>query len=205
MPQRGDAGGLAESSWKLAESSTWGRAMRGEKDDRSSYDKAEFTLMLNAISALYLTTRVLILLDGSYASRFWTLTEAWCSMQTVTPEGLRPATDTESRCTIACIHNAKYETFGEGLLDLVSEKTPDAMHNILKKPDVSVTNARDKTAMLPHIKHINDHVKATFLKHPAPDMPIEPATFAVAISNGAEDKAKSSPAAPSQDLESLEA
>jgi hypothetical protein len=86
-------------------------------------EKAEFQLMLAAIADLYLTAHVLILLDGSYASRFWTLMEAWCSMQTVTSDGLRPATEAERRYTIKCIHNATDEHDAQGLVDKVSEKT----------------------------------------------------------------------------------
>jgi hypothetical protein len=133
-------------------------------DDRTPKEKAEFDLMLAAIADLYLTARVLILLDGSYASRFWTLTEAWCSMQTVTPEGLRPAKEAECRYTISCIHNATTETTAKGLVDLVSKKTPDEMYRILEKPDVNVTNAKDKETMLPKILEIDRHVVETFQK-----------------------------------------
>ena len=133
-------------------------------DDRTVMEKAEFQLMLAAIADLYLTAHVLILLDGSYASRFWTLTEAWCSMQTATPEGLRPATKAERRYTISCIHNATAETTEKGLVDLVSKKAPKEMHGILEKPDVNVTNAKDKATMLPKILKINEHVIETFEK-----------------------------------------
>jgi hypothetical protein len=133
-------------------------------DDRTVMEKAEFQLMLAAIADLYLTARVLILLDGSYASRFWTLTEAWCSMQTVTSDGLRPAEEAERRYTIKCIHNATAETTEKGLVDLVSKKTPDEMYRILKKPDVNVTNAKDKEAMLPVIQKIENHVIEMFGK-----------------------------------------
>ena len=133
-------------------------------DNRTVMEKAEFDLMLAAIADLYLTAQVLILLDGSYASRFWTLTEAWCSMQMVTPEGLRPATEAERRFTISCIHNAETtaETTAKGLVDLVSKKTPKEMHGILKKPDVNVTNAKDKATVLPKILEIDGHVIETF-------------------------------------------
>ena len=133
-------------------------------DTRTPEDKAEFQLMLAAIADLYLTARVLILLDGSYASRFWTLTEAWCSMQTVTSDGLRPATEAERRHTIECIHNADDEHDAKGLVDKVSTKTPDKMYGILKKPDVNVTNAKDKETMLPKILEIDRHVVDTFKK-----------------------------------------
>jgi hypothetical protein len=127
-------------------------------DTRTREEKAEFQLMLSAIADLYLTARVLILLDGSYASRFWTLTEAWCSMQTVTPEGLNAAKGAKRRYTIKCIHNATTETTEKGLVDLVSEKKPEEMYGILKKPDVNVTNTKDKEAILPIIQKTNERV-----------------------------------------------
>jgi hypothetical protein len=127
--------------------------------------------MLKCITDLYLTAQVLILLDGSYASRFWTLTEAWCSMQTATNTGIRNSiSKTEeadftgsgvqvgSRCTIKCIHNAAQETTGRFLVDLVATKSPDDMYTILESPDVNVTNLKDKEAMLPVIQKTNKHV-----------------------------------------------
>ena len=85
-------------------------------------------------------------------------------MQTVTPEGLRPATEAERRYTIKCIHNARTETTAKGLVDLVSKKTPKEMHGILDQPDVNVTNAKDKETMLPKILEIDGHVVDTFQK-----------------------------------------
>jgi hypothetical protein len=65
---------------------------RPDKDDRTTAEKAEFDLMLSAIADLYLTAKVLILLDTMYRTRFWTTMEGWCSMQQVTSgEGDRPA------------------------------------------------------------------------------------------------------------------
>ena len=143
----------------------------GGIDTRTPEEKAEFQLMLACIADLYLTAQVLILLDGSYASRFWTLTEAWCSMQTATQDGLHNSiSKTEeadftgsdvqvgSRCTIKCIHNAAKETTSTGLVDLVATKTPENMYKILEKPDVNVTNAKDKEAMLPVIQKTNERV-----------------------------------------------
>ena len=133
-------------------------------DNKTVMEKAEFQLMLAAIADLYLTAHVLILLDGSYKSRFWTLTEAWCSMQTVTPDGLRPATKAERRYTIKCIHTADEKHDVAGLVEKVSKKTPDQMFDHLSHPDVNVTNAKDKVAMLPVIKKTNEHVIETFQK-----------------------------------------
>ena len=63
-----------------------------DQDDRTPAEKAEFDHMLKAIADLYLTAKVLILLDKMYLTRFWTTMEGWCSMQQVTSgEGDRPA------------------------------------------------------------------------------------------------------------------
>jgi hypothetical protein len=137
-------------------------------DDRTVMEKAEFQLMLAAIADLYLTARILILLDGSYASRFWPLMEAWCSMQTVTSDGLRPATEAERRYTIECIHNADDEYDAKGLVNKVSTKTPEGMYGILKKQDVEITNKKDKVAMLPIIQKTNQHVIEMFGKQREP-------------------------------------
>jgi hypothetical protein len=156
-------------------------------DTRTPEDKAEFDLMLSLITDLYLTAHVLILLDSSYACRFWTLTEAWCSMQTVTKNGLRPASEgltisqtshaeglgasdaTELRTlpagpvryTIACIHNAT-DKHREALKELVATLTPSEMVKVLMRQDVFLTNQKDKKAMLPKIEEMDQHVKKTF-------------------------------------------
>jgi len=86
----------------------WGEA---EEDGRTESEQAEFDVMLAAIGDLYLTAHVLILLDNSYCSRFWTLFEAYFAMMKATPNGVRPAPDAERRYTIMCIHNAKEYVF----------------------------------------------------------------------------------------------
>jgi hypothetical protein len=132
-------------------------------DDRTPMEMAEFQLMLSAITDLCLTAHCLILLDRSYTSRFWTLTEAWYSMQTATPEGLRPATEAERRYTTKCIHNAN-DMLGQLLVQLCSTKTPEQMIQILKRQDVFVTNQKDKTMILSKITVIDRHVIEVFQK-----------------------------------------
>jgi hypothetical protein len=67
-----------------------------------------------------------------------------------------------SRCTIKCIHNAAQETTGKFLVDLVATETPENMYKILEKPDVNVTNQKDKEAMLPVILKNHKHVVEGF-------------------------------------------
>ena len=57
------------------------------KGSRSAEDAAAFKRMLKEVNRLYLGTTVLILLDMSYVSRFWTQFESWLSMQFATPSG----------------------------------------------------------------------------------------------------------------------
>jgi ribosomal protein L13E len=127
------------------------------QDDRTPAEKAEFDLMLKAIADLYLTAKVLILLDTAYRTRFWTTMEGWCAMQQVTSEGVRPAREGESRVTVSCIHNAT-EKDREALLEM-STKTPAEMSKFLASPDVFVTNEKDKNTMLPIVGKTDEHVK----------------------------------------------
>ncbi len=128
-----------------------------EKDDRPPAEKAEFNHMLKAIADMYLTAKVLILLDKMYRSRFWTTMEGWCAMQKVTPQGVRPATEGEARHTVVCIHNAT-QIDKRDLLEM-STKTPAEITKFLASPDVPVTNKNDKVTMLPIIGKTDEHVR----------------------------------------------
>ena len=134
----------------------------GGIDKRTREEKAEFQLMLKCVTDLYLTAQVLILLDGSYASRFWTLTEAWCSMQTATAKGLVPSTEENRRYTIKHIHTADDKHDVQGLVDKVSKKTVAEIVSHLENPDVNVTNAKDKETMLPVIRATETRIMEGF-------------------------------------------
>ena len=130
--------------------------------DRSYHtpeEDAEFRAALAVITECYLTARVLILLDNTYFGRFWTLMEAWCAMQTTTPNGVRPATLEEARYSIVCLHNARRDRDPAKLVDLVSTKTPEEMRAVLASPDVCVTNARDKALFLPAVADADRRVR----------------------------------------------
>ena len=128
-----------------------------DKDDRTPAEKTEFDLMLKAIADLYLTAKVLILLDKTYLTRFWTTMEGWCAMQKVTLQGVRPARAVESRVTVSCIHNATQHD-KEALLEM-STKTPTEMSKFLASPDVAVTKKKDKVTMLPIVGKTDEHVR----------------------------------------------
>ena len=125
-------------------------------------EKALFKWQLQNINVLYSSMKVLILLDLSYMSRFWTQYEAWLSMQAVTDSGLRPASEAECRHTIVPIVNAN-SSIAKALVEMWAEKTPEEAHIILSKPDVTVTNQSDKDEQLAKLLDFNEHVRGAFL------------------------------------------
>jgi len=130
--------------------------------DRTPEESEAFGRMLANINLLFLGSSVLILLDMSYSSRFWTQFECWTSFQEVDSDGvLGSASEANRRCAIVCIHNANEYT-RLGLIDMWSNKTPEEAHQILSRDDVSVTNQRDKEQQLPKIRSFQDHVHATW-------------------------------------------
>jgi len=128
--------------------------------ERTPAEKVEFVHMLQNINVLYLSLSVLLLLDLSYISRFWTQFEAWCSMQTLSSSGLRPASKgVERRCTVAPILGAN-SSLVESLLAMWGERSPQQAHDLLSKDDVTVTNLSDKEGQLPKILKLNETVRA---------------------------------------------
>jgi len=126
-------------------------------DDKKPAEKELFGWMLSNINILYVSMKVLILLDLSYISRFWTQYEAWLSMQTVSEEGLKPSTEASRRCEIVPISNAD-SGVAENLISMWSTKTPVQAYAVLAKPDITVTNMSDKEMQLPKIITFNDYV-----------------------------------------------
>jgi len=132
-------------------------------DGRSARERREFQLMLLSIADLYLTSKVLILLDNTYMTRFWTLMESWCAMMTVTPRGVRAARDTEVRYSITCLHQADPKYSLPMLVEKLSTKTPREVAEMLASPDVQVTNQKDKEALLPAVRETDEHVRRVLL------------------------------------------
>ena len=140
------------------------KALRGymkTQQDAVESEDIEFSVMLPNINLLYLFCGVLILLDGSYMSRFWTQFEAFLSFRKVTASGLGPAPETERRDAIVCIHNADSEFDPPKLRKMWGDVTVDEAHDVLAKPDVTVTNQKDKDTQLPKLKRLNDFAKSS--------------------------------------------
>ena len=112
--------------------------------------------MLPNINLIYLSAHVLIIMDSTYFSRFWTLFEAWLSMQSVSAKGLLPASEKDQRSTIKCIHNASMEFDGKKLRATWKSKTPKEAHSVLSANDIQVTNQSDKTDQLKKLLKLNE-------------------------------------------------
>ena len=127
---------------------------------KSKTEDIEFSVMLPNINLLFLFCRVLILLDGSYMSRFWTQFEAFLSFNKVTANGLDRTPEGEQRDTIVCIHNADPEFGPPKLRKMWADKTAEQAYAILEKPDVKVTNKKDKDVQLPKLAKLNEFAKS---------------------------------------------
>jgi len=131
---------------------------------RSDAEDAEFGEMLSNVNAIYLGMRVLILLDMSYMSRFWTQMEAWMSMQDASASGLTTASEEKLRYTIVPLHNASAKVT-ETLVDMWAGKSAHEAHGILARPDVLVTNQGDKDKQLPKILKLDETVQQALTAH----------------------------------------
>lgn len=133
--------------------------------DKTPQQKIDFDRMLSNVNFLYLGTTVLILLDLSYISRFWTQFEAWLSMQKPTRNGLVSAVGSDSeRHHIIPIHGAggQADLITQMLVQTWAKRTPKEAHQFLSGPDVTVTNQKDKEKQLPKVLTLNDEIRAGF-------------------------------------------
>ena len=85
--------------------------------------------------------------------------EAFLSMRTVTVNGLDYTPEEERRCTVVPIHNAP-KALTAALVDEWGDKTAKTAYDILKQPDVKVTNQKDKDMQLPKLKKLNAFAKS---------------------------------------------
>jgi len=142
----------------------WCMPQRGiTRDTRTIEERALMKVMLESMTYLYASAQVLILLDRQYLGRFWTLTEAWCSMQMADAKvGLRPAKGEEEgvdeeRFTIENIHGAN-DDLSRHLFDKKTMTNQEIAED-LGRADVFVTNDSDKSTILPIIKNMNVMIK----------------------------------------------
>ena len=163
-PSPATAGGLCLSCTALASPVPSRSEWCMPQFDRTEDEQLSFRRMLSHVNLLYLGMKVLILLDVSYISRFWTQFEGWLSMQMVTAQGLKSAVGSNAvRHTIRCIYNAVQGIDDLRLIEMWATKTPLEAFTVLSRPDVSVTNQSDKDSQLPKIHEIDSQVQNGFI------------------------------------------
>ena len=165
-----DARTAEEKEWEKDETKP-----AGKPDTRSADQLAEFGKMLSSVNCLYLGCQVLILLDASYISRFWTGYEAWLSMRLPNAEGLLSASTTAAeasedsrRWTIVPIL-AGIAPLSTTLVGMWQEQTPKGAIEFLKNPDIGVTNKSDKDSQIDKIGKLDESVKRAFARIKAHD------------------------------------
>ena len=88
--------------------------------------------------------------------------EAWLSMRQGGPEGLGMAVEARRRYTIECLHNATLGIEDEKLRQMWQSVTSTEAHALLSKPDVTVTNAKDKEVQLEKVDALDGEVGAAW-------------------------------------------
>ena len=129
---------------------------------RTVEEHVDYVTMMSRVGMLYLGCSALLLVDGSYLSRFWTQCEAWWSMQKCTANGLSSARGSERRWTVVCIHLAQPKIEGVKLEEVWSTASPADAFVTLSSPDVGITNDSDKDVQLPRVLRLDEVVRSAF-------------------------------------------
>jgi len=125
---------------------------------RDPSEEKEFALMLEHLWFVYISARVLIMLDMMYPSRFWPQFESWLSMHTATADGLVPAAPEEQRWAVKPLHDTN-SNFIAALEETWHHRTAEQAYERLAKPDVAVTNRSDKEVQLTVLCGMNEKVR----------------------------------------------
>ena len=117
--------------------------------ERTDAETADFKHMLKNANLLYLGSRVLLLLDLSYMSRFWTQFEAWLAFRQYKHGKLvnAPKGKSNARYDIALLYGTP-EATKQMLIEMWGDCPIDRAKARLASPDVQVTNRGDKTVQL---------------------------------------------------------
>ena len=122
------------------------------------------TNMLEHVSILYLGASVLILLEKDTVTRFWPLLEAWFSMQVATATGLHRYVDMPKRHAILPMGSTPVE-LGSSLEMMVWTRMEELEH-FIQRPDIKVTNGKDKEVQVKKLMKINSLVKDAVRRDP---------------------------------------
>jgi len=147
----------------------WMCMWQGDKEgqrDITEAERSDFKTMLSEVNLLYLGCQVLVLLDLSYGSRFWTGYEAWLSMRAPGADGLVGATEQTQRSRIVPIMTADETDTASLQAKWLNTSAAKAMEKLARR-DISVTNQSDKDDQLARLKGLEDRVKRLFSRDSA--------------------------------------
>ena len=136
--------------------------------DLTEAEVKDFGVMLSEVNLLYIGCKVLVLLDLSSRSRFWTSYEAWLAHQQPSASGLRVATQQAARCEVVAIMGARNGD-KTTLADIIAEDmdSPDKAATYLRNADIAVTNLSDKEGQLARLAGLEGRVKGLFARDAA--------------------------------------
>jgi len=139
----------------------WSSMPQGKSSDG---EKRYFKLILPIVNILYSTLTVIIMVDQQYIGRFWTQLECFLALRLTSQEGLVAVTseDRGSRCLF--IEMGASEGTG-GLAALLKGTwgpgSVQEAHERLAKPDVQVTNQKDKTQQLEKLLQLDKRLRSS--------------------------------------------
>merc|ERR1711998_489521 len=139
----------------------WSSMPQGKSSDGG---KRYFKLILPIVNILYSTLTVIIMVDQQYIGRFWTQLECFLALRLISEDGLVAAApeDRGSRCLF--IEMGASEGTG-GLAALLKGTwgpgSVQEAHDRLARPDVQVTNQKDKTQQLEKLLQLDERIRSS--------------------------------------------
>jgi hypothetical protein len=132
--------------------------------DRTPLQKAEFALQLSNVNVLYMGASVLLLVDWSSMSRFWTAFETWLSFQKGSETGLvSVGDDKEFRGTIVCVNGASSDSLPRAIKEeWMGCSVEDSMKKLGNRSVMSVTNGGDIDIQLEKVAGLSELTRSVF-------------------------------------------
>ena len=136
--------------------------------DRTPSEAAETQAMLPNVPMLFLGCSSLLILDGTYASRFWPVLEAYLSLHVAEATGIVTTPAARRRCTVASIGHVPSDVI-EVMIPSLAALSPVEAHQMLSSGQFSVARESDRVTLLQALLSLEGRVKALDLPPlPAP-------------------------------------
>jgi hypothetical protein len=139
----------------------WSCIPQNKNGKRSPAEERMFRETLDNLFLLFLGALVLVVMDTQSIGRFWTVYEAWLSMQGIGPNGLEPLSDDMRRVHFAFTANTT-EAHAELFRTHWGSATPSTLHRRLARDDIIVTSQRDKDQQLCILAELSDRCRVAY-------------------------------------------